>query len=216
MPAYRRGMRHTRVPYWPAERCEEVGANHYHLDQFDAHAHASTSKRSGLEKAIFQVEEAIKRRKSDAPSSRATLDHLQNLLNEAQRDENQSPPQPRPHSFSTPYSPGTKVTERANTLHSTASDVTATATDDQLAALEDAENPLQLLARASDLRITSPHSFDDSAPTPGSKMNGSEQSAFLDVHRFFLPMKASLDQGPGLDPIDNGLISKQEAETLLA
>lgn len=38
----------------------------------------------------------------------------------------------------------------------------------------------------------------------------------MDVHRFFLPMKASLDQGPGLDPIDVGLVTLDEAETLLA
>jgi hypothetical protein len=213
MPAYWRGMHHTRVPYWQAKRREEVGAKH-HFDQLDAHA--APSKRSGLEKAIFQVEEAIKRRKSDAPSSRTTLEHLQNLLNEAQRDESQLSPRSRPHSFSAPYSPDSKNTKRVDTLHPTVREITATASDDQLAALEDVENPLQLLARASDLRITSPRSFDDGAPTPGSIMNGSEQSAYLDVHRFFLPMKASLDQGPGLDPIDNGLVTKQEAETLLA
>ena len=206
-------MHHPRVSCRQAERCEEVGAK-YHFDQLDAHA--APSKRSGLEKAIFQVEEAIKRRKSDAPSSRATLEHLQNLLNEAQRGESQLSPRSRPHSYSAAYSPDPKDIRRVETLHSTANEVTATANDDQLAALEDAENPLQLLARASDLRITSPRSFDDGAPTPGSKVNGSEQSAYLDVHRFFLPMKASLDQGPGLDPIDNGLITKQEAETLLA
>lgn len=87
--------------------------------------------------------------------------------------------------------------------------------DDQLA-VEDVENPLQLLARASDLRITSPHTLDNPISSPGSKMNGSEQSAFLDVHQFFLPMKVNLDQGQGYDPIDVGLVTKDEAKTLLA
>ncbi|KAI1529783.1 Zn II 2Cys6 transcription factor [Pyrenophora tritici-repentis] len=139
------------------------------------------NKRSGLEKAIYQVEEAIKKRKSDAFTSQSTLQQLQQLLNEAQRDEGSS--------------------READT-------------DDQLA-VEDVENPLQLLARASDLRIATPQSYDPSISSPDGKFNGSEQSAYLDVHHFFLPTKAHLDQGPGLDPIDVGLVTKDEAEMLL-
>lgn len=68
----------------------------------------------------------------------------------------------------------------------------------------------------ADLRITSPHAVENNISTPGSKINGSEHSAFLDVHQFFLPMKANLDQGPGYDPIDIGLVTKDEAKTLLS
>lgn len=82
--------------------------------------------------------------------------------------------------------------------------------DDHLA-IEGVENPLQLLAHASDLRITSPH--DDA--TPETKFNGSDHSAFLDVHHFFLPMKANLDKGPGLDPVDVGLVTVDEADMLV-
>ena len=67
-----------------------------------------------------------------------------------------------------------------------------------------------------DLRITSPRTVENNISTPGSKINGSEHSAFLDVHRFFLPMKANLDQGSDYDPIDIGLVTKEEAKTLLA
>jgi hypothetical protein len=67
-----------------------------------------------------------------------------------------------------------------------------------------------------DLRITSPHAPENNISTPGSKINGSEHSAFLDVHQFFLPMKANFDQGQGYDPIDIGLVTKEEASTLLA
>ena len=98
--------------------------------------------------------------------------------------------------------------------HVAAKDVVGTSSDDQLA-VEDVENPLQLFARASDLRIATPQSYDQSTASPKDRFNGSEQSAFLDVHRFFLPMKASLDQGPGLDPIEVGLVTKDEAEMLL-
>lgn len=91
---------------------------------------------------------------------------------------------------------------------------TGTSSDDHLA-IEGVENPLQLLARASDLRITTPHSYEQSSVTTDAKLDGSVESAYLDVHHFFLPMKASLDQGPGLDPIDVGLVTMDEAEMLL-
>jgi hypothetical protein len=98
--------------------------------------------------------------------------------------------------------------------HISANNLVGTFSDDQLA-VEDVENPLQLLARASDLRIATPQSYIQSTASPETRFNGSEQSAFLDVHHFFLPMKAHLDQGSGLDPIDVGLVTKDEAEMLL-
>lgn len=61
--------------------------------------------------------------------------------------------------------------------------------------------------------MASPQSFENSASTPGQ--NGSVQSEYLDVHGFFLPMKAKLDQGPGMDPIEIGLVTLDEAESLL-
>lgn len=146
------------------------------------------------------MEEAIKKRKSDVTTSQSTLEHLQKLLGEAQGDDSTSKPDDAvPSSSETSPIPPT-AREVAGQL------------DDHLA-LEDVENPLQLLARASDLRIATPHTFDHA--TPDGKIGGSEQSAYLDVHHFFLPMKASLDQGPGLDPIDVGLVTKDEAEMLL-
>lgn len=87
-------------------------------------------------------------------------------------------------------------------------------TDDQQA-LDDAENPLQLLARASDLRLTTPMSSDHMF-TPSTSHKGSELDQQSDVHRFFLPIKASLDRGPSYDPIDLGLVTEEEAELLLS
>lgn len=114
-----------------------------------------------------------------------------------------------------PFAPDSGEMKPPVTLQHSERDHAGGSSDDQLA-VEDVENPLQLLARASDLRITSPHTLDNVVSTPGSKINGSEHSAFLDVHQFFLPMKASLDQGQGYDPIDIGLVTKEEAKTLLA
>ncbi|KAH6644747.1 hypothetical protein C7974DRAFT_27100 [Boeremia exigua] len=196
------------------ERCTHLGTECVIPEFHIGRQKGVKNKRSGLEKAIFQVEEAIKKRKSDAPSHRRTLEQLQELLNDT-KDED-SPPSPSLGqnnitdlfaSDSGDMKPPASLprSERA----------TAGSGDDHLA-VEDVENPLQLLARASDLRITSPHSLENAVSTPGSKMNGSEHSAFLDVHQFFLPMKANLDQGPGYDPIDIGLVTKEEAATLIA
>jgi len=133
-------------------------------------------------------------------TSQSTLQHLQKLLSEAQGDD------PRVKSDDTvPSSSETSPTPAP------AKDSAPHSGDDHLA-LEDVENPLQLLARASDLRIASP-TYNHASPE--DLHNGSEQSAYLDVHHFFLPMKVSLDQGPGLDPIDVGLVNMNEAEMLL-
>lgn len=141
----------------------------------------------------------MKKRRSDSTNDRTTLDHLRKLLDENQGGEDTAEPDNTPQSSDS----APNVAER---------DLAGTSSDDQLA-LEGVENPLQLLARASDLRIASPHTISTSVSTPGSRLAFIEPST--DVHRFFLPMKASLDQGPGLDPIDVGLVTLDEAETLL-
>jgi hypothetical protein len=191
-------MRNTRIPHRTSEGREKVSretaiSRIVNLTSF--------SKRSGLEKAIYQVEEAIKKRRYDAVANQNTLQHLQKLLNEAQGEDGAS------RNFNT--SPISEVH-----THILSKEVVSTASDDQLA-IEDVENPLQLLARASDLRIATPQSYNQSTASPETRINESEQSAFLDVHRFFLPVKASLDQGPGLDPVDVGLVTLEEAGMLL-
>ncbi|KAF2828096.1 hypothetical protein CC86DRAFT_465859 [Ophiobolus disseminans] len=181
------------------ERCQHVGTECVIPEFHIGRQKGVKNKRSGLEKAIYQVEEAIKKRKSDNSTNRTTLEHLKKLL-----DENQESEEPA-EAGNTPPSPD-------YIQHATERDVATASSDDQLA-LEGVENPLQLLARASDLRIASPTTLENSVSTPGSRFNGGDP--FMDVHRFFLPMKASLDQGPGLDPIDVGLVTLDEAETLL-
>ena len=158
----------------------------------------SVSKRTGLEKAIHQIEEAIKKSKSDTLSSEGTLEQLQHLLDDARNGLPVS-------SEATPSTSATFAAEK---------DGVGQSSDDQLA-LDDAENPLQLLARASDLRLTSPQTIDMSASTPSSRNHASEREDRSDIHRFFLPMRASLDQGLDLDPIDIGLVTMEEAEMLL-
>ncbi|KAH7066755.1 hypothetical protein BKA63DRAFT_537211 [Paraphoma chrysanthemicola] len=183
------------------ERCQHVGSECVIPEFHIGRQKGVKNKRSGLEKAIYQVEEAIKKRKSDNTTSRTTLEHLKKLLNDAHGSDEAA------ETTMSPTSPNHASVPPER-------DTNGTSSDDQLA-IEGVENPLQLLARASDLRIASPQNVETNMSTPGSRFNGSEGGASGDMHPFFMPMKASIDQGPGLDPIDVGLVTLEEAETLL-
>jgi hypothetical protein len=149
----------------------------------------------------------------------STLGQLQSLLQEARGE---SDPPEQIHGASTNSSSYLQDGDRA----------TAQSSDDLLA-LDDAENPLQLLARASDLRLTSPQTtgtsrarptlqilliyrVDPTVSPPSSRNIFSEQSARSEIHNFFHPMKASFDQSSNMDPIDIGLLTVEEADTLLS
>ena len=160
-----------------------------------------SSKRTGLDKAIFQIEEAIKKSKSDAFASEGTLEQLQHLLDEARGTVPPETIDTASSSTSLPFPP-----ERDGAGHSS---------DEQLA-LDDAENPLQLLARASDLRIVSPSIIDPRITTPAVGKLPSDCEDTSDILRFFQPLRAKPDVHPDLDPIDIGLLSLEEAEMLLS
>lgn len=126
------------------------------------------------------------------------MDELRRLLFEAQNVRHRSSKSVNPKTAPPP-------SERSDTTHSS---------DDQLA-LHDAENPLQLLARASDLRLGSSQKHDNALGhlAPNFWNDGMEQT---DASQFFSPMKMKTDQGPHLDPIELGLVSAEEAEMLLS
>jgi hypothetical protein len=158
----------------------------------------NSSKRVGLHKAFHQIEDAIRKSKAD-PSANANadiVDQLQELLHKAQ-DRART------------VSSGSR-TDHVISPSDGSGDVQS---DDQLA-LDDAENPLQLLARASDLRLGHPQT-PNQPPTPFGAPFGSDSEAQSDVNRFFLPMKANPDLGPHLDPVDLGLVTMEEAELLI-
>lgn len=157
------------------------------------------SKRVGLHSAFHQIEDAIRKSKADssASASRHIVDQLQRLLLEAQGG---------PHLTNSILSPNNAP------LASDGSETTQSS-DDQLA-LDDAENPLQLLARASDLRLGHPQT-PNNLLSPFSTHLGSDNQDQSDVHRFFLPMRANADQGSHIDPIDLGLVTTEEAELLV-
>ena len=160
------------------------------------------SKRKGVDKALHQIEQAIKRPKlDDSNASQKIISDLQDLLNKAQ---GQSLPSERDDS-----------SEALGQSHDFSPK--ATNTDDNLA-LDDAENPLQLLARASDLQL-SPGGVQDTQRSPlplqvSTFPAESREPDGLGAKSFFVPVRASRDIGPDLDPIDVGLVTLDEAESL--
>lgn len=165
------------------------------------------SKRTGLAKAIFQVEQAIHQMqsgRSDPKTNDAAL-HLEHLLNavrdlpqserntnngEAHQDDYSS----LPNAPSEDYSPSNPSSPDSSTPVTAVADYP----------LNDAENPLQLLAHASDLsRLRlNPGPYQDQ-----------DQSTEL-VQAFFSPLKPKIDASPEMDPIELGLVTQAEAEEL--
>jgi hypothetical protein len=99
-------------------------------------------------------------------------------------------------------------------------DRTTQSSDEQLT-LDDAENPLQLLARATDLRPSNPQRSEVDTSTRSSQMFGNGQEDRSSTNHFFQPMKACLDDegaqnGQDTDPIEVGLVTMEEAEMLLS
>lgn len=88
-------------------------------------------------------------------------------------------------------------------------------------ALDDAENPLQLLARASDLQL-SPTGVRNKPNSPLPLSEGAlafTQSALAgepSAKSFFVPARAHLDIGPDVDPVDLGLVTFDESESLFS
>ena len=189
------------------------------------------SKRSGLDKAVHQIEQAIKKSKfscdgseniSDTAELQDLLSRSQNLLAQVGQDvpgrdltparqvRSQSSVSSRggfDHSQShgaslslIPQSPGLRIEGDGLTL-------------------DDAENPLQLLARTSELLSTDgpPTRRQTSVgptatPTRNEIPGDSAEDACLQA--FFGRFRPRLDLGPELDPIDVGLVTLPEAETL--
>ena len=82
-------------------------------------------------------------------------------------------------------------------------------------ALDDAENPLQLLARASDLSAL--NNFSPNAPNVDSPVSSVSRPANVkeqELQAFFGPFHPSLDSEPEMDPVEMGLVTEEEAKSL--
>ncbi|KAJ5345598.1 hypothetical protein N7452_003602 [Penicillium brevicompactum] len=161
------------------------------------------NKRKGLEKAIHQIEQAIKRPKvdpSENEDAQKAISGLQELLSQMQGQMMQS-------------EDGSLETEQPRNLPS------PRAAHEESLTLDDAENPLQLLARASDLQL-SPTGMRH---VPKSPMPMSLPTLFQEkvppepsAKSFFVPARANLDIGPEVDPVDLGLVTFDESESLFS
>ncbi|KGO39153.1 Transcription factor, fungi [Penicillium expansum] len=172
-------------------------------------AEQDSLKRKGLEKAIHQIEQAIKRPKVDSTSDdeaqRAIL-VLQELLGQVQGQlMHNEQEHERGYSEASDHPRMTSPRD----MHA-----------EESLALDDAENPLQLLARASDLQL-SPTGMRRAPKSPPPL---SEGPSFLQstpigepsAKSFFVPAGANLDVGPEVDPVELGLVTFDESESLFS
>ncbi|KAF5977884.1 hypothetical protein FCOIX_6216 [Fusarium coicis] len=82
----------------------------------------------------------------------------------------------------------------------------------QSLAIDDAENPLQLLARASYIQpsLESRHGNSPIQAHTASTQGQTED----EIQAFFAPAQVHLDVGPDVDPVSLGLVSEEEADKL--
>lgn len=189
-----------------------------------------SSKHSGLDKAVHRIEQALERSHANGGSledEQAAL-HLQQLLSKTQGILPRS-------SVSGNLMSGVQMQAQSASPHShrrlstfsrdqLGSSLTGTAISAQNGgddgyALEDAENPLQLLARASNLPISPrnmPVAPDHLSPIAASNQaeQRGDQSVNQDLRTFFGPLGPNLDIGEDIDPIDMGYVTISETDVL--
>ncbi|KAJ5130205.1 uncharacterized protein N7515_006244 [Penicillium bovifimosum] len=186
------------------EKCKQISVEcivpNHHLGR----QKGVKNKRKGLEKAIHQIEQAIKRPRADSSSdtdAHKAILSLQELLSQVQGDSTQTE-DGFPEVADRPRMSPPNDNHAEESLN-----------------LDDAENPLQLLARASDLQL----SPTEVRRAPRSPLSGTP-AGFLQspitgepsAKAFFIPTRAHLDVGPDVDPVDLGLVTFDEAESLFS
>jgi hypothetical protein len=178
-----------------------------------------------LEKAIYQVEQALKRSK-DGPTgltaeAEADLRHLMAT--------SQTRPPRRHGSTSTAADAGSQ--QAFPQLHASLIPTESTGTTDNShevspaelgekpdeLALNNADNPLQLLAMASVLPGQSPSTGLSTSPAGGPLPPGTNEPNAGDdaeLQQFFGSLMPRLDNSSDLDPIHLGLVTQEEADSL--
>jgi len=215
------------------QRCLQLGVQCVRPDFHVGRRKGVKNKRTGLEKALHQVEQAVRRSGSAVPGIEAAkvVSELKALLGPA--NANGSTPRLDQSAIMghNRQDPGLDIIlpdASSDAGDSSASDheemsIPQDSTPaqshnaDESLAVDDAENPLQLLARASDLHV-SPKSGNEHVArevTPHQRARHSKQNDRIsEVEKFFKLSQFSLDIGPDLDPIELGLLSLEEADSL--
>lgn len=189
----------------------------------EQHVLTKFSKRDGLEKAVYRIEQAIKRSRthgSQSDDEQNTL-HLQSLLNEAQGLLPRQQQQQQTNLDGGFQSQAIPMQHQLAHQNQAAQSVPGTEqigdqSSDEHFAVDDAENPLQLLARASDLSVPS-HSktYTPNNPLPGVPPR-STVGRDQDLQDFFGPFRPSIDVGPDIDPIEMGLATEEDTVSLFS
>jgi hypothetical protein len=166
---------------------------------------------------VFLVEQAVKRARSGKQQNGdddKVLTHMRALV--AQLDGNEwSPSQSSVHQGSgeaevSSSEDGEEVTDQTPMSE-------FGQRNEESLAVDDAENPLQLLARASyfqpsrDVRSrSSPQNTRRKGATAGESFESTSLEAF------FTGAKVNLDVGSDIDPVDLGLVTEEEADSLFS
>lgn len=172
------------------------------------------SKRDGLDKAVHRIERAIRnqRTQSNQPEVDYNALHLQNLLSEAQellptdtaiRSVKSSGPSSHPQ-----QDPRGQAQRQLTAVESNI--------PGDNYPVDDAENPLQLLARASDLSIPTQEPHPKRPLFTASQAPRQDTGGDHDLQIFFGPFRPSLDIGDDIDPITMGLLTIEEADVLFS
>ncbi|KAK2035317.1 hypothetical protein LX32DRAFT_659350 [Colletotrichum zoysiae] len=186
------------------------------------------NKRKGLDKALYQIEQAIKRARTGEQNSEddKAIGNLQALLegSRASRSTTTSSHLRRGSShFDSPNQPDLS-SDDDDELNNTPDSNTYMSlhhhTEESLA-IDDAENPLQLLARASNLQLSpKPISgLSPKLPGPGAgrkKQHAEQADEDPEMQSFFTALRLNFDTGDDIDPITMGLVTEEEAESLFA
>ncbi|RFU26097.1 hypothetical protein B7463_g10243, partial [Scytalidium lignicola] len=182
------------------------------------------NKRTGLDKAVHRIEQELRRTKRNAAhlEDERTGSHLEHLLQEvdnfrAQNSGSDNPeskshvPQPQPENLDPNY--------HQNHPHVPNSIINRDLIQPEHAgsfAFDDAENPLQLLARASDLSLprnplsSTSNSILTAIPPTSATYTAKDET----LRTFFGPFRPRLDIGEDIDPVEMGYITLEEADVL--
>lgn len=168
-----------------------------------------------MDKALYQIDQAVKRARSTAqknPEDDRILTHLQDLLSNANTPDAPT----RGYSETRGYSVSGDGDEDAYSEEEEEPDPVVMPEfiqrTQQSLAIDDAENPLQLLARASYIQ-PSPESRHGNSPMQAHTASTTGQTED-EIQAFFAPAQVHLDVGPNVDPVSLGLVSEEEADKL--
>lgn len=176
------------------------------------------SKRRGLDKAIHQLEQALNDAKtsSDSPDNESSAaQRLQQLLGEAGAVLNREQSR-RSTATQSPSSSRLDNPITAPQLAPSRSVVLQQGGSRQV--VEDTENPLQLLAHATEQCLPLPQlSHGQNWPTAAitGQAHSRGDKSHESLRNFFGPPRVNLDVGPSLDPISLGFVTSIEAEDLV-